>query len=150
MNTLVTEPRSVLPRVSGAAVTGAVLAYGACRFFSGVEQDSDRACSSTDGLCSTWWDWAVLPLTLTTSLIALIVIYKLLDLRPRLALIPPTVLLAPLPLVAAEATAGPWAAAITGAAWASSLALALWSRYRFLGLSASAAILIASLGVLYG
>ncbi|MHB9862281.1 hypothetical protein [Streptomyces sp. YIM S03343] len=149
MNTPYAEPGPVVPRVSGAAATGAVLAYGACVFFSWVKHHSNQACETTDGICFTWWDVAVIPLTFATALITLIVVYKQLGIRPRLAVIPPTLLLSPFPLTAAQATAGWWAAAITGGAWASFLALAAWSRYRILGLTAAAVLLLASLGVLY-
>ncbi|MFF8730484.1 hypothetical protein ACF073_28980 [Streptomyces sp. NPDC015171] len=149
MNTSRTEPRRVIPQLSGAAVTGAVLAGGAVSFFSWVKQHSDQACEGTDGLCWTWWDWAVIPLTFSTALIVLITVYKQLDIRPRLAVIPPTILLAPFPLLAAQATAGWWTAAVAGGAWSCSLALAAWSRYRIPGITASAALLLASLVVLY-
>ncbi|MFG2718952.1 hypothetical protein ACGFW5_11785 [Streptomyces sp. NPDC048416] len=149
MDTSRTEPSAVVPRVSGATATGAVLACGAVSFFSWVKRDSDRACVKTDGLCWTWWDWAAIPLSLTTALVILIVVYKQLDIRPRLAIIPPTVLLAPFPLHAAQATAGWWAAAITGGAWSCSLALTAWTRYRTLGIASSAALLLASLIVAY-
>ncbi|WP_369395568.1 hypothetical protein AB5J72_51485 (plasmid) [Streptomyces sp. CG1] len=149
MNTPNVESRPIVPRVAGAAVTGAVLAYGACRFFSWVKHHSNQACETTDGLCFTWWDVAVIPLTFATALISLIIVYRQLNIRPRLAVIPPTLLLAPIPLAAAQTSAGWWAATITGGAWASFLALAAWSRYRILGLSAAAALLLASLVVLY-
>ncbi|MFI7408749.1 hypothetical protein ACIBU0_08805 [Streptomyces sp. NPDC049627] len=149
MNTPSAEPRPIAPRVSGAAVTGAVLAGGTCLFFAWVEEHNDQACETTDGLCFTWWDVAAIPLTFATALITLIVVYKQLGIRPRLAVVPPTILLAPIPLAAAQATAGLWAATITGAAWASFLALAVWSRYRILGLSGAAALLLASLVTVY-
>ncbi|MFD7057508.1 hypothetical protein ACFWBS_58030 [Streptomyces mirabilis] len=149
MNTSRTEPRSVIPQVSGAAVTSAVLACGAVHFFSWVRRDSDQACEKTDGLCWTWWDWAAIPLSFTTALIILIIVYKQLDIRPRLAVIPPTILLAPFPLLAAQATAGWWTATITGGTWSCFLALTAWSRYRVLGITASATLLLASLVVLY-
>lgn len=149
MNTSHREPRPVIPQVSGAAVTGAVLACGAVYFFSWVRRDSDRACEKIDGLCWTWWDWAAIPLTFTTALIILIIVYKQLDIRPRLAVIPPTILLAPFPLAAAQATAGWWAATIAGGAWSCFVALTAWSRYRILGATASVTLLLASLVVLY-
>ncbi|WP_327360289.1 hypothetical protein [Streptomyces sp. NBC_01296] len=67
----------------------------------------------------------------------------------RLAVIPPTILLAPFPVLAGQATAGWWIAAITGGAWSCSLALATSSRYRIRGIAASATLLLASLVVLY-
>ncbi|MCZ4610973.1 hypothetical protein O3S80_45900 [Streptomyces sp. Lzd4kr] len=149
MNTSHTELQPVIPRVSAAAVTGAVLAWGAMHFFSWVRRGSDRACEKTDGLCWTWWDWAAIPLTFTTALIILIIVYKQLDIRPRLAVIPPTILLAPLPLTAAQATAGWWTATIAGGTWSCFVALTAWSRYRILGLTTAATLLLASLIVLY-
>ncbi|RZU18160.1 hypothetical protein [Streptomyces sp. BK239] len=149
MNSPYAEPQPVVPRVSGAAVTGAVLACGACRFFARVKHHSEQACATTDGFCFTWWDLTVIPLTFTTALITLLAVYKRLGIRPRLAVIPPTLVLAPIPLAATQTNAGWWAAALTGGAWASLLALAAWSRYRLLGLSAAAALLLASLVVLY-
>lgn len=148
MNTPSAELQPIVPRVSGAAVTGVVLAAGACWFFSWVKHHSKQACETTDGLCITWWDVAVIPLTFATALITLIVVYKQLGIRPRLAVIPPTLLLASIPLAAAQ-TAGLWAATLTGGAWAFFLALAAWSRYRIPGLSAAAALLLASLVILY-
>lgn len=149
MDTPYAEPRPMAPRVSGAAATGAVLAHGACLFFSWVGHHSDQACETTDGICFTWWDLTAIPLTFTTALITLIVVYKQLGIRPRLAVIPPTILLAPFPLAAAQTTGGLWGATIAGGAWASFLGLAAWNRYRILGLSAAAALLLASLATLY-
>ncbi|MER5713651.1 hypothetical protein [Streptomyces sp. NPDC002132] len=149
MNTPYADPQPVVPRVSGAAVTGAVLAYGACWFFAWVNHHSEQACETTDGFCFTWWGLTVVPLTFTTALITLVAVYKRLGIRPRIAVIPPTLVLAPIPLAAAQTNAGWWAAALTGGAWASLLALAAWRRYRVLGLSATAALLLASLVVLY-
>ncbi|MBT2382439.1 hypothetical protein [Streptomyces sp. ISL-11] len=120
-------------------------------FFSWVKRDSDQACEKTDSFCWgwTWWGLAEIPLTFTTALIVLVIVYKRLGIRPRHAVIPPTILLAPFPLAAAQATAGWWAATITGGAWSCSLALAAWSRYRILGVTASATLLLASLVVIY-
>ncbi|MFD9819402.1 hypothetical protein [Streptomyces violascens] len=135
--------------MSGVALTGTILAYGACTFFTWVGHHRDQACKTTDGLCWTWWDWAAIPLTLTIALTVLAVVYKRLEIRPRIAVIPPTLLLAPLPLAAAHTTADCWAAAITGGAWACSLALTTCTRYRIPGASATAALLLAALIVLY-
>jgi hypothetical protein len=126
-----------------------VLAGGAGLFFTWVREHNEQACETTDGLCFTWWDVAAIPLAFATALITLIVVYKQLGIRPRLAVIPPTILLAPIPLAAAQAIAGLWAAAITGGAWAAFLALAAWSRYRILGLSGAGALLLASLVTVY-
>ncbi|MFJ7077669.1 hypothetical protein [Streptomyces sp. NPDC098781] len=159
MNTPPAEPGSIAPRsitprsialpVSGAAATGAVLAHGASLFLSWVGHHSDQACETTDGICFTWWDLTAIPVTFATALMTLIVVYKQLGIRPRLAVIPPTILLAPIPLAAAQTTFGLWAATITGGAWAASLAVTAWNRYRILGLSAAAALLLASLVALY-
>ncbi|MEU4108781.1 hypothetical protein [Streptomyces sp. NPDC027717] len=149
MNTLRAEARTVIPRVSGAAVTGAVLACGAVYFLSWVKRDSDRACEKTDGLCWTLWDWAAIPVAFTTASVILIVVYKQLGIRPRLAVIPMTILPAPIVLAAAQVAAGSWTATVVGGMWSCSLALAAWSRYRTLGITASAVLLLASLVVLY-
>ncbi|WP_055492537.1 hypothetical protein [Streptomyces sp. TP-A0356] len=149
MNTTLKEPRPVIPRVFGAAVTGAVLATGAGHYLSWVKRHSNQACESIDGLCFTWWDLTAIPLVITIALVVLIVVYKQLGIRPRLAVIPPTILLAPLPLEAAQTTAGSWAATIVGGAWSCGFALAAWSRYRILGITVSATLLLGSLIVLY-
>ncbi|MEU1405541.1 hypothetical protein ABZ471_24820 [Streptomyces sp. NPDC005728] len=135
--------------MSGAAATGAVLATGAGQYLAWVKDHSDQTCETTDGLCFTWWGLTAVPLVMTIALVVLIVVYKQLDIRPRLAIIPPTFLLAPLPLAAAQTTAGWWAAAIAGGAWSCVLALAAWSRYRIVGITASATLLLTSLIVLY-
>ncbi|MDC0773044.1 hypothetical protein [Streptomyces sp. HD] len=149
MNTPRTEPRPVLPRVSGAAATGAVLATGAGTYLSWVRQYDDRVCATTASICITWRGVSAIPLTMTIAVIVLTVVYKRLGIRPRLAVIPPTFLLAPLPLAAAQSAAGWWAVPLAGAAWAGSLALAAWSRYRIPGVTASGVLLLASLIVLY-
>ncbi|MCC5480686.1 hypothetical protein [Streptomyces barringtoniae] len=145
-----TEPRSVLPRVLGAAVTGAVLATSARAYLSWAGQHSDRLCRTTDTLCFTGWNLTALPLVFTVSLTVLLVVYKRLGIRPRLAVVPPTLVLAPIPLAAADTTAVWWAVALVGGAWSSSFALAAWSRYQIPALAASAVLLLASLVVLYG
>ncbi|MGW2423605.1 hypothetical protein ACWC0C_30865 [Streptomyces sp. NPDC001709] len=145
-----TEPRPVLPRVLGAAVTGAVAATGARAYLSWAGHRSDRICRTTETLCFTGWNLTALPLIFTVSLIVLLVVYKRLGIRPRLAVIPPTLVLAPIPLAAADTAAGWWAVALAGGAWSCSFALAAWSRYRIPALAASAALLLASLVVLYG
>ncbi|MFE9931273.1 hypothetical protein [Streptomyces sp. NPDC005533] len=149
MNTHTTEPRPVVPGAPAAAVTGAVLAYGAVRFFSWVERQNARACATSDGLCWTWWDWAAVPLAVTTALIVLMAVYKRLGIGHRAAIVTPTVLLAVFPLAAARADFGWWASALAGGAWAGSLALTAWGRYRAPGLAAAAVLLLASLVVLY-
>ncbi|MFE9763197.1 hypothetical protein ACFYPC_01475 [Streptomyces sp. NPDC005808] len=150
MNTAHTEPRPVKLQAAGAAVTGAGLAYGACYVFASTEQQHEQTCAATDGLCWTWWDWAEIPVTFGTALAVLIIAYKALDIRPRIAVIPPTLLLAPIPVVAAQSTGGWWTAAVVGAAWSCSLALAAVSRHRMVCLSIAATLLLAALIVLYG
>ncbi|MFI5831450.1 hypothetical protein ACIA6C_30060 [Streptomyces sp. NPDC051578] len=108
--------------------------------FFWVEHREKKVCEGVDGLCWTWWDWAAIPLALTTALIVLTVVYKQLDIGNRLAVILPTIMLAPFPLAAAQTAVGSWAATITGGVWSCILALAAWSRHRILGLSASAAL----------
>ncbi|MEV5378212.1 hypothetical protein AB0L26_19875 [Streptomyces nondiastaticus] len=149
MSTPYTAPVPVIPRVGGAAVTGAVLATGAEQFMSWAEHRSAQACATTDGLCLTWWDFAALPLAFTTALIVLLLVYKRLGIRPRSVVILPTITLAPFPIVVADTTAGWWAVALTGGAWACFIAMAAWSRYRVVGVSVSVVLLLASLVILY-
>jgi hypothetical protein len=150
MRTPRTEPQPALSRVLGAAVTGAALATGAFAYLAWAGQRSDRICRTTDGLCFTGWNLTALPLLFTVSLIVMLVVYKRLGIGQRLAVIPPTLILAPIPLSAAHATADWWAVALAGGAWSYSFALATWSRYRIPALAASAALLLASMAVLYG
>ncbi|MEW2255280.1 hypothetical protein [Streptomyces sp. NPDC047869] len=150
MTTPRTEPASALPRLLGAAVTGAVLATGALAYLSWVGLRSDRNCRTTDGLCFTGWNLTAVPLLFAVSLTVLLAVYKRLGIGPRLAVVPPTLLPAPIVLSAAHAAAGWWAVALTGGAWSYSVALAAWYRYRFWALAASAGLLLAALVVLYG
>lgn len=146
------DARSVVPRTAAAAVIGAALACGAVNFFSWVEADNARACENVDGLCWTWWDLTQIPLTLATAVIVLVIAYRQLGIRPRTAIIPPTVLLAPFPLTAAQSMAGGWMAVVAGGAWSASTALTALtapSRQAILGLTASATLFLASLVVLY-
>ncbi|MFI1763532.1 hypothetical protein ACH41H_16005 [Streptomyces sp. NPDC020800] len=144
------EPQPVLPRALGAAVTGAVLATGARAYLSWATHRSDRICRTTDGLCFTGWNLTAVPLVFAVALVVLLVVYKRLGIRPRIAVVPPTLMLAPMPLAAADTAAGWWAVALAGGAWSYSLALAAWDRYRIPALAASAALLLASMAVLYG
>ncbi|MEU4038488.1 hypothetical protein [Streptomyces collinus] len=148
MTTFSARPDSALPRVLGAAATGAVLATGARGYLAWSDHRGDRACQADGGLCITWWNVTAVPLILTVTLVVLTVAYGQLGIRPRLVIIPPTVLLAPVPLAAGAAT-GSSAVALTGAAWAGCLALAAWKRYRVTALTASAVILLAALIVRY-
>lgn len=150
MDTPRTEPGSVLPRVLGAAATGALLAIGADRYLSWAIHRNDLECETVDTLCFTWWGLTAVPLVLTVSAIVLSVVYKRLDIRPRLVTVPPTVLLGALPLSAAQALSGPPAVALAGGAWACSLALTAWRRHRIPAIMASAALLLAAMAVLYG
>lgn len=149
MTTPTAGPRSVLPRVLIAAATGAVLALGARSYHSWAAHRGDRICRATDGLCITWWTVTAIPLVVTVCVIVLTAVYKRLGIRPRLVIVPPTILLAPIPLAAADATAGWWAVVLTGGAWSGCLALAAWSGHRPLALAASAAMLLAAMAVYY-
>jgi hypothetical protein len=60
-----------------------------------------------------------------------------------------SVCLTPWPLNAALSTVGKWPAVVVGAVWAAAVALTAWRPYRILGLSASAALLLASLIILW-
>ncbi|MGJ5753649.1 hypothetical protein FB563_1786 [Streptomyces puniciscabiei] len=150
MDTPRAEPGSVLPRLLGAAATGALLATGADRYLSWAIHRNDLECETVDTLCFTWWGLTAVPLVLTVSAIVLSVVYKRLDIRPRLAIVPPTVLLGVIPLSAAQVLHGRPAVALTGGAWACSLALAAWQRHRVPAFVACTALLLAALTVLYG
>ncbi|MFF4401766.1 hypothetical protein [Streptomyces sp. NPDC001480] len=145
-----TEPGAALPRVLGAAATGAALATGALAYLSWVGRRSDRICRTTDGPCVTGWNLTALPLLFAGSLIVLLVVYKRLGIGPRHAVVPPTLVPAPVLLSAAHTTAGWWAVALAGGAWSYSCALAAWSRYRIPALAASAVLLLAAMVALYG
>ncbi|MER6470662.1 hypothetical protein [Streptomyces collinus] len=142
------RPDHALSRVLGAAVTGAVLATGARSYLSWSGHRGDRACQADGGLCVTWWSVTAVPLVLAVTLVVLAVAYRRLGIGPRLVIVPPTVLLAPVPLAAGAASGSP-AVALTGAAWSGCLALAAWKRYRVPALTASAAILLAALIAYY-
>ncbi|MFF7098208.1 hypothetical protein ACFY9A_38375 [Streptomyces rubradiris] len=144
-----TEPRPVIAQAAGAAVTGAVLSFTACQALAATGRRRERACSTTDGMCFTWWDVAVLPLTFAAALAVLSIVYKALGIGPRIGVIPPSLLLAPLPLGAADSIGGRAAVTVAGALWACFLALAARKRHRMLGLSLTAVVLLASLIVLY-
>ncbi|MEU2059008.1 hypothetical protein [Streptomyces sp. NPDC013455] len=144
-----TGPRPVITQAAGAAVTGAVLSFAACRALDATARHREQACATTDGMCFTWWDVAVLPLLFAVAAVVLALVCKRLGTGPRIAVVPPSLLLAPLPLAAAQ-SAGGWAAAtVAGGAWACSLTLAARDRHRALGLILAAALLLASLIVLY-
>lgn len=150
MNTVRTQNRPVPPRLAGVAVIGAVLALGAEQFHAWVDRLDSRECSAVDSVCVTWWGLAFVPLTAVVAVAVLCTVYKALDIRPRLVIVPPTVLLAPVPLAAAQALSGHGAVALTGGLWCSALALGAWRRHRVLALSAAAALLLTALVSLYG
>ncbi|MEU3839663.1 hypothetical protein AB0E88_06465 [Streptomyces sp. NPDC028635] len=150
MNTVRTRIRPVLPRLVGVAVTGAVLALGAEQFRAWIDRRSSRGCGDVESVCITWWGLAFVPLTVLAAVAVLATAYKALDIGPRLVIVPPTVLLAPMPLGAAQTLAGPGAVVLAGGLWCSVLALAAWNRHRVLALSGAAALLLVSLVQLYG
>ncbi|MFE9467785.1 hypothetical protein ACFYNW_29740 [Streptomyces virginiae] len=76
-------------------------------------------------------------------------VYKRLEIAPRVAVLLPTVLLAPLPLAAADDCRRLVGRHPRGRGWAGSLALAAWDRHRTPALAASAALLLASIVALY-
>ncbi|MFG2604789.1 hypothetical protein ACGFT2_14745 [Streptomyces sp. NPDC048514] len=148
MTTSSVRLHSALPRVLGAAATGAVLATGARSYLSWASRRSTQTCQDSDILCITWWNLTALPLMLTVTLLVLTITYKRLDIRPRLVIIPPTILLAPIPLAAGAARGWP-TVALAGAAWSGCLALAAWKRYRVPALTASTAIFLAAMIAAY-
>ncbi|WP_432027914.1 hypothetical protein [Streptomyces sp. 1222.5] len=148
MTTSSVHLHSALPRVLGAAAMGAILAVGARSYLSWANRHSTRTCQDSDIACITWWNLTALPLILTVTLLVLTITYKHLDIRPRLVIIPSTILLAPIPL-AVGAASGWSAVALTGAAWSGCLALAAWKRYRVPALMASTAIFLAAMIAAY-
>ncbi|MFJ4585670.1 hypothetical protein [Streptomyces echinatus] len=148
MTTSSVQLPSALPRVLGAAATGAILSTGARSYLSWANHRSTQTCQDSEILCITWWNLTALPLTLTVTLLVLTITYKHLDIRPSLVIVPPTILLAPIPL--AVGAAGGWSAvALTGAAWSGCLALAAWKRYRVSALTASTSIFLATMIATY-
>ncbi|MBJ7904068.1 hypothetical protein IF655_12245 [Streptomyces sp. DSM 110735] len=141
---------ALVPRLSGAAVTGAGLAAGATAYLARARERAEGICGADGVMCVTWGNLTALPVVIVTALVVLVVVYKRLDIRPRLAVIPPTLLLAPLPLTAAQTVLGGTATAAAGAVWAGALALTAWDRYRVLGLTAGAVLVCGSIFVLYG
>ncbi|MFF4509019.1 hypothetical protein [Streptomyces sp. NPDC001401] len=141
--------RGLATRVVGAAGTGAALTYLSLGLVDSAYRYDTRTCANAPGFCMTVWPDVSLLASFAIALVGLILAYRLLGIHPRLAVIPPTLLLAPLPLDAAESVAGLRPATVAGAVWAAALALTVWRPYRILGLSAAAALLLASLAVLY-
>ncbi|GAA3832272.1 hypothetical protein GCM10022403_076780 [Streptomyces coacervatus] len=142
--------RGLATRVLGAAGTGAALTYLSLGLVDSANRYDDRTCANAPDFCMTVWPVVSLPAAFALALVGLLVAYRLLGIHPRLAVIPPTLLLAPFPLNAAESVAGLWPATVAGAVWAAALALTVWRPYRILGLSAAAAVFLGSFIVLYG
>lgn len=135
-------------RIAGAAGTGAALTYLSFGLMDWADRRDARACANAPDFCMTLWPTLSLPAALVVALVGLTVMYKLLGIRPRLAVVPPTLLLAPFPLAAAMDTAGLWPAVVVGAIWSAALALTVWRPYRILGLSTAATLLLASFVVI--
>ncbi|SOE74986.1 hypothetical protein SAMN05446589_5565 [Streptomyces sp. OV198] len=136
-------------RITGAAATGAALTYMSIHLVQEAYAYDARACVDETSVCLTPWPVLSFPASFAIALVGLIVAYRLLGIRPGLTVIPPTLLLAPFPLNAALSTVGKWPAVVVGAVWAAAVALTAWRPYRILGLSASAALLLASLIILW-
>ncbi|MFF4488784.1 hypothetical protein ACFY0F_20185 [Streptomyces sp. NPDC001544] len=136
-------------RIPGAAATGAALTYLSIHLVQEAYAYDDRVCADDTSVCLTPWPVLSYAASFAIALVGLIVAYRLLGIRPGRTVIPPTLLLAPLPLIAALSTVGMWPAVVVGASWAASVALTAWRPYRILGLSAAAALLLASLIVVH-
>ncbi|MEU7363496.1 MULTISPECIES: hypothetical protein [Streptomyces] len=139
----------MMSQAAGAAATGALLSFAACRALALTQRHREQTCASTDGMCFTWWDLATLPLIFATASVVLAVVYKALGIGPRIVVVPPSLLLAPLPLAAGQSVGGWAAAAMAGGVWACSVALAARDHHRVLGLTLAAAVLLTSVIVLY-
>ncbi|MFF4398208.1 hypothetical protein [Streptomyces sp. NPDC001480] len=136
-------------RVTGAAATAAALTYLSIRLVQGAYAYDARVCADDTSVCLTPWPVLSFPASFAIALVGLIVAYRLLGIRPGLTVIPPTLLLAPFPLDATLSTVGKWPAVVVGAVWAAGVALTAWRPYRILGLSIAAALLLASLVILW-
>ncbi|MFF2520131.1 hypothetical protein [Streptomyces sp. NPDC058086] len=136
-------------RITGAAATGAALTCLSIHLVQEAYAYDARVCADETSVCLTPWPVLSFPASFAIALVGLIVAYRLLGIRPGLTVIPPTLLLAPFPLNAALSTVGKWPAVVVGAVWAAAVALTAWRPYRILGLSASAALLLASLIILW-
>ncbi|MFD8218341.1 hypothetical protein ACFV2U_32695 [Streptomyces sp. NPDC059697] len=136
-------------RIAGVAGAGAALTYLSFGLVEWADRYNTRTCAEAPDFCMTLWPVLSFPAAFVIALVGLIVVYRLLGIRPGLAVIPPTLLLAPFPLTAALSTAGLWPATVVGAVWTTALALTVWRPYRILGLSTAATLLLASLIVIY-
>ncbi|MFD8736694.1 hypothetical protein ACFV06_17510 [Streptomyces sp. NPDC059618] len=141
--------RSLVARIAGVAGAGAVLAYLSFGLVNWADRYNTRTCADAPDFCMTLWPVLAIPASFAIALVGLIVVYRLLSIRPGLAVIPPTLLLAPFPLTAALSTAGMWPATAVGAIWTTALALTVWRPYRILGLSTASMLLLASFVVIY-
>ncbi|MEU8542445.1 hypothetical protein AB0C52_21095 [Streptomyces sp. NPDC048717] len=147
MNTPHSEPLPVNLRAAGAAVTGGSVALAVCSLFAATDRRHEQSCAAVDGLCRTWWDWAAIPVAFAAALTVLAAVYKVLDISPRIAVITPTVVFAPVLLGVARSTGGMWAATVAGGVWSGCLALATVGdrRHRMAGLPVAAALVLATL-----
>ncbi|MEU6541487.1 hypothetical protein [Streptomyces sp. NPDC047000] len=131
-------------RTGGAAVTGAALTWSAVQLVEGAYRYDAHVCAKETSLCLTPWPVLSFPAAFALALVVLVAAYRLLGIRPGAAVIPPTLLLAPLPIAAARRIAGTGPATVAGAVWAAALVLALWRPYRTLGLSTAGTLLLVS------
>lgn len=136
-------------RITGATATGAALTYLSIHLVQEAYAYDARLCADEASMCLTPYPVLAFPASFVIALVGLIVAYRLLGIRPGLMVIPPTLLLAPFPVHAALNTVGKSPAVVVGAIWTATVALTAWRPYRVLGLSASAALLLASLLILW-
>ncbi|WP_328551773.1 MULTISPECIES: hypothetical protein [unclassified Streptomyces] len=136
-------------RVMGAAATGAALTYLSFWLVDSAYRYDARTCAQAQEFCMTPWPLISVPASFVIALVALILVYRLLGIRPRRVVVPPTILLAPFPVLAAREVVGSWSATVVAAVWAGGLALTPWRLYRPLGLSVAGALLLAALLVLF-
>ncbi|MER5880650.1 hypothetical protein ABT119_32605 [Streptomyces sp. NPDC001910] len=135
-------------RVAGAGATGAVLTYISLAVVNAADRYDSQTCAQASGFCMTVWPVASVPVSLAIAFVMLVLIYRLLGIRPWVSVVPPTVLFTPLPVLAAERLAASWLAVVVGAVMASALVLTLWRPFRALGQLTTAVVFFASLAVL--
>ncbi|WP_326844470.1 hypothetical protein OHB33_40625 (plasmid) [Streptomyces sp. NBC_01558] len=136
-------------RVAGAAATGAALTYLSLKLVDAADHHDSQTCAKASGFCMTVWPVISIPASLAIAFVVLALVYRLLGIHPWTSVVPPTLLLTPLPVLAAEKVAASWLAVVVGAVMASALVLTLWRPFRTLGQSTTAVMFAASLAVLF-
>ncbi|MFF8538622.1 hypothetical protein ACF07B_42690 [Streptomyces sp. NPDC015532] len=136
-------------RVAGAAATGGALTYMSLHLVDRADRYDSRTCAEASGFCMTVWPVLSVPASLAIAFVVLALVYRLLGIGPWTSVVPPTLLLAPLAVLASQRVAASWLAAVAGAVMAAALVLTLWHPCRTLGQLVAAVVFVASLAVLF-